>query len=148
VQPGQSIKVVVLKIDTEARKVSLGVKQLESNPWDTVRDKYHVGQILDGKVTRTAEYGAFVELEPGVEGLVHVSEIAPQRVRRITDYVKPDQAVRVKILNIDTEQKRISLSLKEVEAAKAEGEEESSDEEVEPIKPRNIPLRGGIGREE
>lgn len=152
VQIGQTIKVVVLKIDPESRKISLGLKQLEGNPWDNVRDKFHVGQIIDGKVTRTAEYGAFVELEPGIEGLVHVSEIARQRVWRVSDHLKPEQAVQVKILNIDTEQKRISLSLKAAIPAEvvkpAEGEEETAEEEAAPVKPRSIPLRGGIGQQE
>lgn len=147
-QPGQTIKVIVLKIDPETRKVGLGLKQLEASPWDTIQNQFSVGQTLQGKVTRTAEYGAFVELAPGLEGLVHVSEIAHQRVRRVVDYVKPDQVVQVKILSIDPEQKRISLSLKSAEAPEEADAEEGDEKTAEkPQRPRNIPLRGGIGQE-
>ncbi len=76
VQPGQSVRVVVLKIDQETRKVGLGLKQLEASPWDNIREKYAMGQTIEGKVTRTMDFGAFVELEPGLEGLVHISELS------------------------------------------------------------------------
>src|SRR5262249_13751999 len=82
-QPGQSIKVVVLKIDHERRKLSLGLKQLQASPWDGAAEKYHSGSVVTGKVTRLMDFGAFVELEPAVEGLIHISELAPQRVRRV-----------------------------------------------------------------
>jgi small subunit ribosomal protein S1 len=151
VQPGQKVKVVVLKIDRERRKVSLGLKQLTASPWDAVPEKYHVGQVVTGKVTRTTDFGAFVELEPAVEGLIHISELSPVRVRRVIDVVKPGQEVQIAILNIDKEQRRISLSLKaalpkEDEAAAAP-EEEPEEEEApaKPSRPRTTPLRGGIG---
>lgn len=152
VQPGQSIKVVVLKIDPERRKVSLGLKQLEASPWDNIREKYGVGQTIQGTVTRTMDFGAFVELEPGVEGLVHVSELARQRVWRVTDIVKPGQLVDVKILGVDPEQRRISLSLKaalpqEVAKPASDEEEDAGAADYSPPKPRNIPLRGGVGQE-
>jgi small subunit ribosomal protein S1 len=150
VQTGQNVKVVVLKVDLEKRKISLGLKQLEASPWDNILDKYHSGQVIQGAVTRTMDFGAFVELEPGVEGLVHISELAGRRVFRVTDIVKPGQMVDAKILNIDPEAKRISLSLKAmipIEAPVAE-EEEEEEEEVErkPEPPRKVPLRGGIGQ--
>jgi small subunit ribosomal protein S1 len=147
VQPGQKVKVVVLRIDREKRKVSLGLKQLTASPWDNIYDKYPHSHIVKGTVTRLADFGAFVELEPGVEGLIHISELAPQRVRRVGDIVKEGQEVQVMVLSVDPAQTRISLSLKA--ALKKEPEEEApeAEEEVEvkPLPPRTTPLRGGIG---
>ncbi len=148
-QVGQSIKVVVLKIDREARKLSLGLKQLEANPWDNISLKYVHGYVVPGKVTRTMDFGAFVELEPGVEGLIHISELARNKVWRVVDVVKPGQDVQVKVLSVDPEARRISLSLREAlpeEVVKAEVEEEDATPE-EPAKPRvrNYVLKGGVG---
>ncbi len=149
VQPGQSIKVVVLKIDHERRKVSLGLKQLQPSPWDTVTEKYHAGTVVTGKVSRLMDFGAFVELEPAVEGLIHISELAPQRVRRVADVVKAGQEVQVMVLNVDPAQRRISLSLKA--ALPQEEPETAAEEEAEPEtppkppRPRTTPLRGGLG---
>ena len=150
-QPGQSVKVVVLKVDHEKRKISLGAKQLTASPWDDVTTKYIPGSTVTGKVSRVADFGAFVELEPAVEGLIHISELAPQRVRRVTDIVKVGQDVQVVVLNVDREARRISLSLKAAlpkEPEPAE-EEEAVEEEpaapVKPSKPRTTPLRGGTG---
>jgi small subunit ribosomal protein S1 len=145
VQPGQTVKVIVLKIDREKRKVSLGLKQLSASPWDTVDQNYHPSALVKGKVTRLMEFGAFVELEPGVEGLVHISELAPQRVRKVGDIVQPGQEVNVMVLSVDRNQRRISLSLKAA-IAKEEPVEEPEEEPVQkPVRPRTTPLRGGIG---
>lgn len=151
VQTGQKVKVVVLKIDAERRKISLGMKQLMASPWDNVADKFAAGRTVTGKVTRLMEFGAFVELEPGVEGLIHVSELAPQRVRRVADVVQPGREVEVKVLGVDAAQKRISLSLKAA-LAKEEPPPEEQEQEAEepeapakPPRPRTTPLRGGIG---
>jgi small subunit ribosomal protein S1 len=151
VQPGQTIKVIVLKIDHERRKVGLGLKQLTASPWDNVQTKYPPGAIVTGRVTRLMDFGAFVELEPAVEGLIHVSELAPQRVRRVQDVVREGQEVRVAVLSVDPGQRRISLSLKaalpkepEPEAAPAEPEPEP-EVPAKPPRPRTTPLRGGIG---
>jgi len=149
VQPGQKVRVAVLKVDLEKRKISLGLKQLESSPWDTIGEKYHSTQIIEGTVTRVMDFGAFVELEPGIEGLVHVSELAGKRVWRVSDVVKPGEKVTAKIMSIDPDNERISLSLKAVipvEAPKTEEEEEEADTEpAKPPRPRTTPLRGGIG---
>jgi small subunit ribosomal protein S1 len=148
VQPGQTIKVVVLKIDRERRKVSLGLKQLTPSPWDKAAEKYHPGTVVTGKVSRLADFGAFVELEPAVEGLIHISELAPQRVRRVGDVVKEGQEVQVMVLTIDPGQRRISLSLKAALPKEAEPEAvEETEEEEAPAKPRprTTPLRGGLG---
>jgi small subunit ribosomal protein S1 len=156
VQPGQRVKVVVLKIDLEKRKVGLGMRQLTASPWDAAGLNYPSGAVVQGKVTRLAEFGAFVELEPGVEGLVHVSELAPQRVRKPADVVKVGQSVQVKVLNSDPANRRLSLSLKAVAvqeaeaaaAAAAAAEEEAAAEPVKPRRPRTTPLRGGVGSRE
>jgi small subunit ribosomal protein S1 len=150
VQPGQRIKVIVLKADREMRKVSLGLRQLVASPWDNIEEKYPIHDVVTGKVTRLMDFGAFVELEPGVEGLVHVSELAPQRVWRVADVVQPDQEVQVKVLNIDPANHRISLSIKGAKAPpepKPEEEEEPEEpaKKEKPARPRTTPLRGGIG---
>src|SRR5207245_3920331 len=95
VQPGQAIKVVVLKIDREKRKVSLGLRQLTPSPWDNIFDRYAPGSVVLGKVSRLADFGAFVELEPAIEGLIHISELAPQRVHRVKDITQVGQEVKV-----------------------------------------------------
>jgi small subunit ribosomal protein S1 len=151
VQPGQKVKVVVLKIDREKRKLSLGMKQLMDSPWDNIFDRYGPGSRVKGVVTRVQEFGAFVELEPAVEGLIHISELSPNRVRRVSDIVKAGQEVEVLVLNIDPEQRRIALSMKAampVDAAPETPAEEEDEGPVEPPKPRvrTTPLRGGTGR--
>jgi small subunit ribosomal protein S1 len=149
-QLGQRVKVIVLRVDREARKLALGLKQLTEGPWDNAHLTYPPGSIVTGKVTRIQDFGAFVELEPGVEGLIHISELSGQRVRRVRDVVQEDQQVTVKVLDVNREQRRMSLSLKAaVDAAKPETPEEPEEAEVEePAKPkreRTTPLRGGIG---
>ncbi len=147
-QIGQSVKVVVLKLDLETRKISLGLKQLQASPWETIDQRFASGQVVTGKVTRTMNFGAFVELEPGVEGLIPVSELARGKVWRAADIVKPEQMVSVMVLNVDPDNERISLSLKQAladaEPVKTEEEDEGP---VEPATPRvrNPNLRGGVG---
>jgi small subunit ribosomal protein S1 len=149
VQPGQTIKVVVLKIDHERRKVGLGLKQLTASPWDSVTEKYHAGSIVPGKVSRLMDFGAFVELEPAIEGLIHISELAPQRVFRVGDIVQVGQEVQVKVLSVDPTQRRISLSLKAAQPKEPEAVPEEPEAEPEvpakPSRPRTTPLRGGTG---
>jgi small subunit ribosomal protein S1 len=150
VQPGQTIKVAVLKLDPEKRKVSVTLKQLEASPWDNIQDKYPAGQIVHGTVSRLADFGAFVELEQGVEGLIHISEMARQKVWRVRDIVQDGQAVQVKVLSVDPQQRRISLSLRQAmtpEPVKPAEEEVAEEESNEPVKPRirNPNLRGGVG---
>jgi small subunit ribosomal protein S1 len=148
VQPGQSLRVLVLKIDREHRKVSLGLKQLMASPWDDIEQKYHAGQLVTGKVSRLMDFGAFVELEPAVEGLIHISELSPNRVRRVAEIVKEGQEVQVKVLSVDAANRRISLSLKAAMPEEPEpeaAEEEAPQEPAKPPRPRTTPLRGGIG---
>ena len=152
---GDKVKVKVLKIDRTTRKLTLGLKQLSPSPWDTVADKYPRGTLVKGKVTKIMDFGAFVELEPGIEGLIHVSELSPNRVRRVADIVKPEQEVEVRILKVELGDRRIGLSL--LPAAKAPIVESDDDDESEdavddaPPPPRpepKIPLKGGLGDRE
>jgi small subunit ribosomal protein S1 len=152
VQPGQTIRVAITHLDPEARKVSLSLKQLEASPWDDIDQKYPVGAVVAGKVTRTMDFGAFVELEPAIEGLVHISELAKQRVWRVSDVVKVDQEVNVKVLSVDKEARKLSLSIRQALAQEPAAkpveepvEEDAVPEKVRPQKPRTTPLRGGIG---
>jgi ribosomal protein S1 len=149
VRPGQQVQVKVLKIDRDTRKLTLGLKQLQPSPWDTFEQRCPVGTTLPGKVTKLMEFGAFVELEPGIEGLIHISELAHQRVRRVRDVVQEDQTIDVKILKIDREQKRIALSLKATQV-KPEDVVPPEEPEVEeapppPKPPPKVPLKGGLG---
>ena len=111
---GQPIEVKVLKIDPETKRIALGLKQLQAHPWDAVAEKYKAGDRIRGVVTRTAEFGAFVELEPGVEGLIHLSEMSwSKRVFRATEVVDVGDVIDALILNISLPDKRISLGLKQ-----------------------------------
>ena len=127
---GQKINVKILSMNEEKGKISLGLKQTTPEPWSVINDNYQVGQIVTGKVVQIKEYGAFVELEPGLDGLVHISEVAHKRVTNIADELTVGQEVNAKILEIDTERKRISLSIKE--AMDAPADEEPAAEEAAP----------------
>jgi small subunit ribosomal protein S1 len=114
VSPGQKIEVKILKINKDTRKVSLGLKQLQPDPWSLVAEKYPQGARLNGKVARTTDFGAFVELEPGIEGLIHVSEMSwTKRNVRPADVVKVGEAVDVVVLGVNPADKRIALGLKQ-----------------------------------
>ena len=110
---GDELDVFVLNVDRENEKISLGLKQLIPNPWSTVPDKYPLNAIVEAKVVRTATFGAFVQLEPGVEGLVHISQLTYGRVGKTEDAVTPGDIVNVKVLGFDLDSKKISLSIKE-----------------------------------
>src|SRR5271169_304287 len=111
---GQEVDVKVLKIDSEKRRISVGMKQLEPDPWDLVAAKYKPGERARGTVTRVLEFGAFVELEPGIEGLIHVSEMSwAKKIRAASDVVKPGDTVEVVILGVSPGERRISLGLKQ-----------------------------------
>ncbi|KYH29853.1 MULTISPECIES: bifunctional 4-hydroxy-3-methylbut-2-enyl diphosphate reductase/30S ribosomal protein S1 [Clostridium] len=112
---GQKIKVYILEADKESKKLSLSIKKLIPNPWNDVEEKYPVGNMVLGKVVRFADFGAFVELEPGVDGLVHISEISYKRINKPEDVLKIGEQVKAKIINVNKEEKKISLSIKEAE---------------------------------
>ena len=117
VQPGQELEVVILDVDRERGRVSLGLKQAQPNPWDTIEAKYPVNARLRGKVASLAPYGAFIELEPGIEGLVHVSEFSWTRhVARPSDMLKVGDEVDVVVLSVDKENQKIALGIRQTEA--------------------------------
>ena len=117
---GQKINVKVLSMNEEKGKISLGLKQNQPEPWSVIDTTYEVGQVIEGKVVQIKEYGAFVELEPGLDGLVHISEVAHKRVGNIAEELEVGQTVSAKILEIDKDRKRISLSIRETIEAPAE----------------------------
>lgn len=111
---GQRIEVKVLKIDSEKHRLSVGMKQLQPHPWDSAASKYKVGERVRGTVTRVMDFGAFVELEPGIEGLIHVSEMSwVKKVRKPSDLVKPGETVEAVILAVNPTEQRMSLGLKQ-----------------------------------
>jgi small subunit ribosomal protein S1 len=142
---GQQVDVKVIGLDPEKKKISLGMRQLSQNPWNLAADKYAAGSTHQGTVTRTTNFGAFIELEPGVEGLVHISELEHRRVNRVTDVLKVGQQVDAKVLEVDLERKRIALSLK----ALVEKPQEKREEQPAPVpaieRKRKSPLKGGMG---
>lgn len=144
---GMSIEVVVLSLDREKQKIGLGMRQLSTNPWANIEQRYQSGQVVTGKVTRIADFGAFVELEQGVEGLVHVSELDYRRVKSVGEVLKAGQETQVQVLEVNLERQRISLSLKAMKPKP----EQPKDEDLSPSKgqayerKRKEPLRGGTG---
>jgi small subunit ribosomal protein S1 len=154
-QVGQAVEVFVSRLDREHRKVGLSLRHLLASPWEKIAGNYPPRSLANGTVTRLAEFGAFVELEPGVEGLIHVSELAPQRVFNVGNVVKVGQQVEVMILSVDSEKQRIALSLKQAHMARQAAEqanepaaaepEPESEEPAKVRKPRTTPLRGGTG---
>ena len=114
VSVGQEIDVKILNVDPERERISLSYKQTQPRPWTVAADKYPVGSVVEGKVVRITTFGAFVELEPGLDGLVHISQCALTRIAKVEDAVNVGDIVRVKVLDVNTEAKRISLSIREV----------------------------------
>ena len=114
VSVGQEIDVKILNVDPERERISLSYKQTQPRPWTVAGEKYPVGSIVEGKVVRITTFGAFVELEPGLDGLVHISQCALTRIAKVEDAVNVGDIVRVKVLDVNTEAKRISLSIREV----------------------------------
>jgi ribosomal protein S1 len=152
VKVGDVVKVKVLRIDEETRKLSLGLRQLTDNPWDAAVAKLTPGTTIKGRVTKLADFGAFIEIEPGVEGLVHLSELAPHRVRRAGDVVKTGEEVEAVLLAIDLDARRISLSIRgALLAAQGKTEQveallaEATPAQPAPPKVNSANLRGGTG---
>ncbi len=125
---GDTVEVKVLDIDRERQRISLGLKQTQADPWQSVVEAYQVGDVVAGKVTKVVTFGAFVEIHAGVEGLVHISELAEHHVENPREVVAPDQDVAVRIIEIDGERRRLSLSLKRAsEVSLDEGGDEHSE---------------------
>jgi small subunit ribosomal protein S1 len=140
---GDSVKCVILEVDQEKQRIGLGVKQLTEDPWlEAIPSAYRPGMIVKGKITKIANFGVFVELEDGLEGLLHISELSDQKVENPQDVVKPGQEVEVKILRVDTDDRKIGLSLKRAQWGASMAEEESGARRNRDIGPR--PTRGGM----
>jgi small subunit ribosomal protein S1 len=116
VKVGDEIKVVVLKVDREEQRISLSHKNVIANPWDSVEERYHVNQLVEGKITRILDYGAFAEIEPGIEGLLHVSQLSRGNVENVSEVVKEGETHLLRVVSIDSNRQRIGLSLKAVTA--------------------------------
>ncbi|MFZ2146405.1 MAG: S1 RNA-binding domain-containing protein, partial [Sedimentisphaerales bacterium] len=124
---GQEIKCVVLEVNEEKRRVSLGIKQITEDPWiRAIPEKYIPGHIIRGRVAKLTNFGAFVELEPDLEGLLHISELADHKIDKPQDIVKVGDEVEVKILKVDTDSRKIGLSLRRVQWAAEEQAAESA----------------------
>jgi small subunit ribosomal protein S1 len=121
VKPGEEITVKVLRVDEDKKKISLGLKQLSADPWSKVGDSYNIGQQRAGRITRVAEFGAFVELEPGIEGLAHASTFAPTQSGGWSNQVSPGMTGTFEVLSIDLNQKRIGVALLGEGSAPAKG---------------------------
>jgi small subunit ribosomal protein S1 len=151
---GQKITVRVEKIDPDTGKISLGYKNEADHPWKDIESKFPSGSTQKGNVSRIAEFGAFVKLAPGVEGLIHISELAHHRVYAVKNIVKEGDEVEVKVLSVDADQQRMSLSLKATQAPpvkKDQAEKKEAEAADEPpreaaVPKRQGPLKGGIGR--
>ncbi len=124
---GDVVEAVVLEVDPSQQRISLGLKQAQEDPWSTIASKYKVGQRVKGKVSKLASFGAFVEIEEGIDGLVHISQLSDDRVQKVKDVLQPGQEVEARVIKIDPVERRIGLSIK---AAKLGDEEFKVDESM------------------
>lgn len=122
------IDVVVLKVDKERERISLGYKQTKPKPWDTVDENYIIGSVVSGKVVRIVDFGAFIELEPGLDGLIHISQIADKRIEKVEDVIELGQTVEAKVLDVNATARRISLSIRELTAPSQPADEYQENE--------------------
>lgn len=142
---GEEREVVVLKVDPAKRRISVGLRQAEPNPWDNIEQLFPINSTVKGRVTKIMEYGAFVDIGSGIEGLVHISALSDRRVKSVGDVVKEGQEVDVRIIKTDKEAQRVSLSMRP-EAAPRPGKPEDAARQPgkEPSKKKERPLRGGL----
>jgi small subunit ribosomal protein S1 len=145
VQEGEVIRVRVIRLDTAAKKLALSIKQVGDDPWVGASVRWPVNSVVSGTVKRIAAFGAFVELIPGVEGLIHISELSDQRVRSVGDVVKEGQSVQARVLEVDEESRRISLSIKQLaDVPEYTGGDYTSTTPAAEPKKRKKPLKGGL----
>ena len=121
---GQDVTAMVLAVDKENQKFSLGLKQLEEDPWKKIESRFPVGTVVEAEVVRVTDFGAFVELETGIEGLIHISELSDERVEKPSDVIKKGDKPKAMVISVDKEAKKIALSIK---AAAHGGEYKSTD---------------------
>jgi small subunit ribosomal protein S1 len=138
---GEEVQAVVLAVDGEKQRISLGLKQMQEDPWvHVIPANYRAGQVVKGHVTKIANFGVFVELEPGLEGLLHISEISDQKIEKPEEALKVGQEVEVKILRVDSDERKIGLSLKRAQWA----QEEEKREQARAERAEKRGLRGGL----
>ncbi|MBM3995590.1 MAG: 30S ribosomal protein S1 [Planctomycetes bacterium] len=144
---GDKVKCIVLSVDQEKRRIALGLKQMANDPWEgDIPGRYHPGQVVKGKVTKITNFGVFVELEPGLEGLLHISELTEGKVEKPEALVKQDQEIEVRVLRVDPAERKIGLSRRKVDEEGVEIPPTEATEETSgaPAKPQRE-LRGGTG---
>jgi small subunit ribosomal protein S1 len=150
VKEGDKVKVRLEKINPETGKLGLSLRAMQTHPWEGINERFRVGEVVSGAVSRIADFGAFVRLAPGIEGLVHISELAHRRVNLVSTEVSEGQDVSVKVLSVDVQNQRIALSIKQTTAAPAKESKRGDAEELPPrelaVKRSNAPLKGGRDR--
>jgi small subunit ribosomal protein S1 len=149
-EKGQRITCQVLNVDQDRKRIALGLKQLRDDPWETdIPSRYEAGDVVKGKVTKLTNFGVFVELEPGLEGLLHISELADHKVESPEEVVKVGDEIEVKILRVDRGERKIGLSRKKAQWSRTEPDREESSaagEAPEPPKEKETKeLKGGLG---
>ncbi len=150
VQVGEEVRVRVLNVDADRKRISVSLKRAGDDPWVGASARWQEKSLVEGLVTRIADFGAFVQLSEGVEGLIHISELSENRVNTVSDVVKEGQTVQVRVLEVDEEARRISLSIKQVAASaqafdgKSDGYTSSSSDAPASDKKRKRPLKGGL----
>jgi small subunit ribosomal protein S1 len=148
VKEGDVVTLSVLSVDPEKRRISLSIKQAGADPWQGASVRWPADSTVEGTVKRIADFGAFVELTTGVEGLIHISELSEDRIRKVEEVVKVGDQIKAKVLEVDEEKRRMSLSIKALTIdAYYTGEEvnaPASPEPAAPSKKRKKPLKGGL----
>ncbi len=134
-EKGQEVEAVVLEVDPENKRISLGLKQASEDPWNTITTRYHIGDLVKGKVSKVASFGAFVELEEGVDGLVHISQISDQHVEKVRDALDVGAEVEARVIKIDQTARRIGLSIKALDMPEEEFSRQQEDLVVEGLRP-------------
>jgi len=142
VQVGDELEVVVLKVEPDKQRISVGLKQTQENPWATIQGRFPINESVKGKVSRVVDFGAFIELAPGIEGLMHISELSERRVQAVSDVVQEGQEVEVRVIKVDPAAQRISLSMRPPPPAKSAAQIEAA--KAKEKKKRKKPLRGGL----
>jgi small subunit ribosomal protein S1 len=143
-EKGQVVQCRVLSVDQNRRRIALGLKQMDDDPWNTsIPDKYQSGQLVRGKVTKITNFGVFVGLEDGLEGLLHISELSDQKIENPEDIVKVGEEIEVKVLRVDSDERKIGLSRKRVDWT--EEQEKASDQAAAKVERANSDLKGGLG---
>ena len=127
---GDEVEAVILDIDPQQQRISLGLKQIEEDPWANINDLYKIGDVVTGKVTKITTFGAFIELTHKIDGLVHISQISKDRVEKVKDKLSLGQEIEARVIKIDRDERRIGLSIKALEEGFSEEDLKAAGEEV------------------